>query len=277
LIFLVLILVPPVSAVLMNEGDMIPIQVGDDEYTLKLVVVSDRQEKAIFSWRGELSKALREREKHRFSDGSLLMVGHILVDEAGDNPDMVDVYFGVGSGVSRSAFRTSTEGRISGFAFQEAIDNLFDTLFKQDEPQLPQQQSPFQSSQDVQRSQDECITLKNCDDSNPCTVDECGGNPKKCFHNVIDGCPVNDECLAPGTSLSIDAEDFYCDGREWILKKELGELCLENSHCKSDTCESGKCMEIVRMTLNLESPKQVLVAEPQPTWWQRFLAKLGLY
>jgi len=267
LILLLILCSTAVSAELMREGDMIPIQMGNNEYTLKLVVVSDRQEAAIFSWKGELSKSLKEREKHRFSDGSLLMVGTILVDEAGDNPDMVDFYFGVGSGFSRNAFRTSTERHISGFAVQEAIDNLFDGLFKADEPQqLP---SPV--------SQDECISFKNCDDANPCTVDECWGQPKQCFNKVIDGCPMNNKCLAPGTSLNIDAEAFYCDGREWVLKKDLGELCLENSQCKSETCESGKCIEIVQMILNLESPKQVMVAEPQLSWWQRFLAKLGLY
>ena len=120
------------SAELMTEGESSFRDVDGERSTLKLLVVSDIREVAIFSWKGELSKSLKEREKHRFSDGSLLVVGDILIDEAQDNRDMVDVYFGV---ASPNAFRTPTNHRISGFAVQEAIDNLFDTLFETESPQ----------------------------------------------------------------------------------------------------------------------------------------------
>jgi len=84
----------------MYEGETLIIPVNGGYYELRLIIVSDIAETAVFSVNGEITKALREREKDYLSDGSRIFVGDILVDE--DGKDLVEFYFmGTGKSVIR--------------------------------------------------------------------------------------------------------------------------------------------------------------------------------
>ena len=102
-LIVVLLLVPIVAgdAFLqdyMYEGETILVPVNGGQYEITVVMVSDTQETVIFSVNGELTKALREREKDYLSDGSRIFVGDVLIDE--DGKDLVQFYFiGTGKGV----------------------------------------------------------------------------------------------------------------------------------------------------------------------------------
>ncbi len=60
-------------------------------YLVKIVVVSDPTREVVFSVNGEHSKALKEDESFRFSDGSEIIPTTIIIDENG--ADYVEYYF----------------------------------------------------------------------------------------------------------------------------------------------------------------------------------------
>ena len=105
-LIVVLLLVPIVAgdAFLqdyMYEGETVLVPVNGGQYEITLIMVSDTQETVIFSVNGELTKALREKEKDYLSDGSRIFVGDVLIDE--DGKDLVQFYFmGTGKGVVRT-------------------------------------------------------------------------------------------------------------------------------------------------------------------------------
>ena len=84
----------------LTEGDTATINAGDHTYSLTLSTVSDITKRAVFRLNGEFSKPLASRERYTFSDGSILAVGSVLPNEAGERNgrDTVEYYF-VGSGV----------------------------------------------------------------------------------------------------------------------------------------------------------------------------------
>jgi len=85
----------------MYEGETVLVPVNGGQYEITLIMVSDTQETVIFSVNGELTKALREKEKDYLSDGSRIFVGNVLIDE--DGKDLVQFYFmGTGKGVVRT-------------------------------------------------------------------------------------------------------------------------------------------------------------------------------
>jgi len=265
-IMFIILVAPVVNAELFNEGESRNILLGDKGGVLKLVVVSDRQEKVIFSWNNELSKALRSREKHRFSDGSLLVIGNIYVDEAHDNPDMVEMYF---TPMASSSSIINT--RSQAFDLPGAVDGLFDSLFEEE----PQPQPVFQVIQW------ECDAGIDCNDGNGCTVDSCVGN--QCAHTLQQGCPLNNECLSIASAFSIETEQFYCSPEgAWRLKKEEGFSCKERYECKSDLCETNSCTEPPFIetieTPFIETVETPQIQEPKKfSWWKRLLISLGLY
>jgi len=113
-ILCLLILVVPVvfgAAFLQNyvyEGEVMVIPYNGGYYEITLVMVSDTQEKAIFSVNGEMTKALGERERDYLSDGSKIFVGDILIDE--DGKDLVEFYFiGTGGNLVRKTVAEKAE------------------------------------------------------------------------------------------------------------------------------------------------------------------------
>ncbi len=72
-----------------EEGETQHLTIGNAEYTITLVTVSDSTRKAIFEVNGERSKTLTDDESHKFSDGTVMLAREILPNEGGEGKDMV--------------------------------------------------------------------------------------------------------------------------------------------------------------------------------------------
>ncbi|MBN1940832.1 MAG: hypothetical protein JW772_01475 [Candidatus Diapherotrites archaeon] len=56
------------------------------------------------------------------------------------------------------------------------------------------------------KSLDECLSSSECNDQNPCTIDNCTGFPKKCSHTAITTCTDNDSCCPAACSYTSDSD-----------------------------------------------------------------------
>lgn len=78
---------------IISEGETQIITVGTIPYAIKLIVVADNSEKAIFEVNGKRTKAIGSREGYDFLDGSKIRVGDVFLQEGGDGPDMLEYFF----------------------------------------------------------------------------------------------------------------------------------------------------------------------------------------
>lgn len=110
-----------------------------------------------------------------------------------------------------------------------------------------------------------------CDDDETCVEDNCcngkevslgsdenncGGCGNKCEDDEICedsecvtlcaiGCSSNNGCVQIGT-IGLNKEQYvYCNGSDWILKKDLNTNCKFDYECKINSCINGYCQEFM--------------------------------
>ncbi len=76
---------------------------------------------------------------------------------------------------------------------------------------------------------DLCQTNEDCDDNNPCTIDECDGTPLACVHHFIPYCKNNDYCCPSKCNETTD-NDCVTD------RCNLNSDCNDNNPCTNDLC-----------------------------------------
>jgi hypothetical protein len=92
----------------------------------------------------------------------------------------------------------------------------------------------------------ECFSDSECDDSDHCTIDSCGGSPViKCNYAEIKDCAHNDSCCPEGCSYS---EDNDCAAETLDLKSTESKECQADSEC-DDNNEStiDKCNALTNL------------------------------
>ncbi|HII72579.1 TPA: hypothetical protein HA265_07520 [Candidatus Woesearchaeota archaeon] len=96
---------------MIEEGETQTVDVGGNQYTVQLVMVSDAAKKAIFKVNGEMSDPLNQDDSHKFNDGTVILAREILVQEGGDGRDIVqyNIYAGSGSSGSGTTSATTTQ------------------------------------------------------------------------------------------------------------------------------------------------------------------------
>lgn len=234
LLLLILLLIPSVAAqgYLGNtilEGETKEFMVNDRVYEITLVTVSDSKGIAIFKVNGEMSKSLGEREKHRFSDNSELMIANIYPNEASEigGGDMVEFYF-MATGGSLSKPQVTRQAQPAG-DYGDIVD-MFNSLIAGE---------PVTKKRSV-----ECILDTDCKDADGCTADGCAGG--QCVHLPQKGCSYDASvCVATNTRMNVNDIPRFCgtDGR-WKPQVTLGKGCTENHQCVSNLCYEGVCKRV---------------------------------
>lgn len=77
---------------------------------------------------------------------------------------------------------------------------------------------------------DACLSTKDCDDNNLCTIDECDGVPLRCVYSKIAYCKSGDKCCPSKCNYN---EDNDCTNPN---KCETNSDCNDNSTCTLDLC-----------------------------------------
>ena len=212
------------------EGEVKDILMGDKLYELTLLSVADDRELAVFKVNGEVSKALGEREKFVFSDGSTVFVANILPNEGAEagGADLVEFYFLASGGVLAKSVTQDEPA--------EAYDSVIDFL----------EQWGVASDSDVSGpvSSAECVVDSDCADSDGCTGDGCASG--RCVHIPQNGCNFDPTiCVAYNTRMTVAQEPKYCAGdRSWKDQVPLGSPCSNNHECVSNLCFGGICKEV---------------------------------
>ncbi len=75
------------------EGETQTVVSNGITYKIKLVMVADNNQKAIFEVNGRPTNPIGESEGYDFPDGSKIRVGEVLIQESGDGRDLVEFYF----------------------------------------------------------------------------------------------------------------------------------------------------------------------------------------
>ena len=89
---------------------------------------------------------------------------------------------------------------------------------------------------------DSCASADDCSDNDPCTVDTCAGEPKKCAHQEQNGCPIENECVQQQETTSIENVSSFCNVKnEWEKQRTGGTQCDESYECLSGKCQSNAC------------------------------------
>tara|TARA_Y100000310_G_scaffold91953_1_gene89492 strand:- start:8700 stop:9422 length:723 start_codon:yes stop_codon:yes gene_type:complete len=162
-LFIVLLVATTVSAGIvisdsLLEGDSSVYAVGEEGYLLTLIIVDTRKKAAMFELNGERSTILKERNEHRFDDGSIIIVKNVFGDR--DGKDLVDFYF-AGTGRNTIPVKEST-------------------IIREPEGQF--------------ESKDLCDD--DCGDDDPCTDDICLAG--RCVYNENKGCAIEGKCIGFG-------------------------------------------------------------------------------
>jgi hypothetical protein len=140
------------------EGDSSVYKVGNEGYLLTLVIVDIKKKAAMFELNGERSSILKERNEHKFEDGSIIIVKNVFGDR--DGKDLVDFYF-AGTG-------------------KNTVPIKEDSIIRE----------PTGTIEGIDQCDDEC------GDDNPCTEDVCLAG--RCVYNDIDGCAIEGKCIDRG-------------------------------------------------------------------------------
>ncbi|MBI4448900.1 hypothetical protein HY641_02640 [Candidatus Woesearchaeota archaeon] len=194
---------------------------------LRLVVVSDRSLRTVFSWNGEMSTSLRENEQHTFRDGSRLFVADILDNEAGDGSDYVEYFF-------MPAVAADFDDP------QYDLCSLFDECPQGDEELAIRE--TLLAEQLARETKPECLANTDCADKNPCTAESCIQG--LCQISTPTGCPDGIVCAAFGSRIVKTNITFYCDITTTLLEpRNTGATCKLNYQCASNRCEEGLCAQ----------------------------------
>ncbi len=205
------------------------------DYELKLLIVSDRTERVVFSLNSELSGSLRKHEQHRFSDGSLISITDIIPNEAGEK----------GGDFAEFFFLPATK------LLSEKDDPTYDLSFMTADTTEDEENAKSISKPALA---DLCTEDKDCHDSNACTIDTCGGRPKTCTHNKPTGCPLRDSFCLPFNQTTVFPNEsiLYCDTDAKLkTAKAIGVACKKNIECQSRNC-SGVCKERTSLSITPE-------------------------
>lgn len=218
------------------EGDSEAFKTDNGIYVVKLLAVSDSQNKAKFSVNDEASDTLRIGESYEFKDGSVLIVREVLVQESGN--DRAEYYF-YGSGNDPIPVDINVD------RFDEEECN-FDSECQENETQkkccFDCGCEPLHKCEDNKCIRKEgCTSDGECNDENPCTVDSCSN--AKCSSTRKEGCVQKDRCVQTGTITEIDNIQAYCFDNYWASQKEKDKSCINDYECLSGECKENKCYE----------------------------------
>ena len=264
-----------------KEGEEVVIPANGVEYHLKLLSVPDIIQRAVFSLNGENSRALHPRERYTFSDGSILAVGSILPNEAGEpkGQDIVEYYF-VGSGIAArrpqrySTALTDVEYDLENLDQEEGASTIlgipsssFISRFSHyQHPRAPSLKEPYLTPHMFQESPapipfDACTSDQDCDDGNGCTTDVCMGAPRTCKHQPsMPGCSFGTRYCVPTYRSYIIPPDsgVYCSlDRTWIEQKKDQVPCSADFECLSGVCQKKICGN----PPSLEKPAETSIAQ----------------
>lgn len=83
---------------ILAEGETQTFEVGDEEYEVKALIISDSTESVKFVINGETSKKLYEGDSYKLEDGTELIVKEIMTNEGSEanGADIVEFYLGAG-------------------------------------------------------------------------------------------------------------------------------------------------------------------------------------
>lgn len=87
---------------------------------------------------------------------------------------------------------------------------------------------------------DECQTSTDCNDNNPCTIDSCENNPKRCINKDQSGCNLDGTCVPIGTR---DNNQYCSKDNKLKLQKAEDEQCDNSYECSSNLCVDSKCIK----------------------------------
>ena len=240
------------SGVLIAESSSKEFISSVKSYVLKVETISDEQEIVLLSLNGELSDTLHEREKHRFSDGSLVVVGDIITNEGEEttSPDLVQLYF------------------VSGGSYEMgSSDSEYDLGPLMDEATLTEEAVVVADTVKPV----ECISSGNCNDGNACSTDSCVNG--ECVHEFKTGCSLLNQCV-PVQQVVVNgagAKAYCAASGNLIAQKADGASCKEHFECLGE-CSSGVCVtEAPEVSISQADRPAAPVAEPLPrNWLQRF-------
>ncbi|MEK6961104.1 MAG: hypothetical protein AABX47_08090 [Nanoarchaeota archaeon] len=274
----------------MRAGDTAVIQANGKTYNLQLVIVSDAVQKAMFSLNGEMSRALRARERYTFSDGSQIIVTSILT-KSHSSGSMVEYYF-IASGDA------NIDRGVSGNTIVDLNYPYPDMIYDFSSLEAEGTQAP---SRDLMagkplpakpvtavapKEKDQCSSDADCDDHDGCTMDQCTGTPKKCVQTKTTlGCAFGTRYCVPyfRTYKFTPEAGAYCglDGK-WIDQAALGAACLGDYECSSGLCENKQCVEPTMKeeeTPPLVSiPASIARTPASKNWWDQIFEFLtGLF
>ena len=240
------------TGVIVEEGATKQFLNSEKEFNLQVLTISDNSEQVTFKLNGEISKSLKEREKYTFSDGSIVVVGDILINEGVDGPDLVQFYFVTGvetvvpegaeydlGSLSESVAKFGVEPKVAAL---EHIDQV------------------------------ECLKSSNCNDQNPCTVDQCVSG--ECSYETLKGCPVGGVCVPYQQVATVGGNQrkFCALSGKMISQKEDGSACTDSFECLNK-CIDGICASEMEIYVPEESEPAV---EKVTTWLDWFLGLFGL-
>lgn len=259
-VLILILLASTVSAtayggVLLQEGQTKTFYSATRDYNLRVLAVTDAREEVIFELDGERSKPLKEREKHRFSDGSVVSVAEVLPNEGEEAVgDLVHFYFVTGSGVME-ATKVSGQGLSYIEDAEYDLGRLGEQFSEVTEPKYAR--ITFDDA-----PQKECIGDGNCNDGNACTKDRCVNG--ECVHDFAKGCSAGGRCIPFQTVVeSGEGKRFYCSVSGLIEQKIDGDLCSSDFEC-IHKCLDGVCAEEVVIEMPEEpSPER----QPEQEWF----------
>jgi len=82
-----------------------------------------------------------------------------------------------------------------------------------------------------------CASSTECDDYNPCTIDECDGDPLMCKHKLILWCRDGDGCCPESRCTEDNDMDCQKAAADCINYSD----CSDNNASTQDLCEVGIC------------------------------------
>jgi hypothetical protein len=99
---------------------------------------------------------------------------------------------------------------------------------------------------------------------------DCGGPCKPCVstsETCMTGCLTDSACLPFGTRIVEDGASMFCDlNQQFSEQKEDGEVCQNSYECLSNSCHSGKCVDLEKEIIETRG-----ILEKILNWLKEFL------
>jgi len=285
------------TADMMSEGESKTIKTQDGNYRLKVVAVSATTLQTLMQLNGENSRFLRNGERYRFSDGSILTIRNIIPQSGSSltSGDLVEFYFMPGgapildqrTGTMSYALAQDTEydlGSIIDSAFESAsapsVSSANPLIVSRQTPYLvgvpaPKPTTPVSpspapaSTTQPTTASNQCNSDEDCDDNDGCTTDVCLGSPRRCQHKSSNpGCSFGKGLCVPYYRTMVISSDeiVYCsqDG-SWKDQKSDDKDCLGDYECRSGICKDKRCSGSSAPTIESPAPNKVVTVPD--TWF----------